>query len=92
VEVDVVLLDVCGVVFGGIYMYIRDASFMRRENKYCLIRDGNSFIINTHKFKSNISLVIANEAKKLISSSRKFVLLFLRENQLGDESRKVKAY
>jgi hypothetical protein len=32
VEVDVVPLDVCGVVFGSPYMYMRDAIFMRREN------------------------------------------------------------
>jgi hypothetical protein len=91
VEVDVVPLDVCGVVFGSPYMYMRDAIFMRRENKYHLIKDGKYFIINAHKGKSNISLVSANQAKKLISSSRKFVLLFLRENQLGDELVKVKA-
>jgi hypothetical protein len=34
VEVDVVPLDVCGVVFGSPYMYMRDAIFMRRENQY----------------------------------------------------------
>lgn len=39
------------------------------------------FIINAHKGKSKISLVSANQAKKLISSSKKYVLLFLRENQ-----------
>jgi hypothetical protein len=32
----------------------------------------------------------ANEAKKLISSSRNFLLLFLREKQLGDELVKAK--
>ena len=32
VELDVVLLDVCGVVFGSPYMYIKDVIFMRREN------------------------------------------------------------
>jgi hypothetical protein len=85
VEVDVVPLDVCGVVFGSPYMYMRDVIFMRRENQYHLIKDGKSFIINVHKGKSKISLVSANQAKKLISSSRKFVFLFLRQNQQGDE-------
>jgi hypothetical protein len=32
VEVDVVPLDVCGVVFGIHYMYMRDGIFMRRAN------------------------------------------------------------
>jgi len=66
-------------------MYMRDAIFMRRANLYRLIKDGKSYIINTHKGKSKISLVSANQAKKLISSSKKYVLLFLRENQSNDE-------
>jgi hypothetical protein len=32
VKVDIVPLDVCGVVFGSPYMYLRDANFIRREN------------------------------------------------------------
>jgi hypothetical protein len=34
VELDVVPLDVCGVVFGSSYMYMRDAIFMWRANQY----------------------------------------------------------
>jgi len=75
----VVPLDVCGVVFGSPYMYMCDAIFMR-VNQYCLIKDGKSFIINAHKGKSKISLVSVNQAKKLINSSKKYVLFFLREN------------
>jgi hypothetical protein len=63
VELNVVPLDVCGVVFGSPYMYMRDAIFMQRANRYQLIKDGKSYTINTHKDKSNISLVSANQAK-----------------------------
>jgi hypothetical protein len=59
-ELDVVPLDVCGVFFVIPYMYMRDAIFMWRDNQYKLIKDGNSYIINVHKGKSNISLVSAN--------------------------------
>ena len=83
-ELYVVPFNVCGVVFGSPYMYMRDAVFMRRANQYRLIKDGKPFIINAHKDKSKISLVSANQAKKLISASKKYVLLFLRENQSGD--------
>jgi hypothetical protein len=41
--------------------------------------------------KSKISLVTANQAKKLISSSKKYVFLFLRENKFDDDSMRVKA-
>lgn len=81
----------CGVVFGNPYMYLRDAIFIRRGNLYCLVKDGKDFIINAHKDKSKISLVSANQAMKLISSSRKFVLLFMRQNREGDELVEVKA-
>jgi hypothetical protein len=85
VELDVVPLDVCGVVFGSPYMYMRDVIFMRRANQYRLIKDGKYYIINTRKGKSNISLVSDNQTKKLISSSKKYVFLFLRENHFDDE-------
>jgi hypothetical protein len=91
VVLDVVPLDACGVVFGSPYMYIRDAIFMQRANQYRLIKDGKSYIINTHKGKSEISLVSANQAKKLISSNKKYVLLFLGENKCDDELLRVKS-
>jgi hypothetical protein len=91
VELDVVPLDVCGVVFGSPYMYMRDAIFMWRDNQYRLIKDGKSYIINKHKGKSKSSLVSANQAKKLISSSKKYVFLFLRQNQSNGESMRVNA-
>jgi hypothetical protein len=34
VELDVVPIDVCGVVFGSPYMYMRDAIFMHISNQY----------------------------------------------------------
>jgi hypothetical protein len=91
VEVDVVPLYVRTIVFGIPSMHMRDAIFMRIENEYFLINDNKSFIINAHKGKSNISLVSDNHPKKLISYSKKFVLLLLRENKLGDESINVQA-
>lgn len=91
VDLDVVPLDVCGVMFGSPYMYMHDAIFKRRANQYQLIKDGKSFIINAHKVKSKFSLISANQAKKLISSSKKYVLLFLRESQSEVESIRGKA-
>ena len=85
VEWDVVPLDVCGVVFGFPYMYMMDAIFICIANQYRLIKDGKSYIINKHKGKLNISMVSANQDKKLISSNNKYALLFLRDNQIEDE-------
>jgi hypothetical protein len=78
VEVDVVPFYVCVVLIRIPYMYMRDVIFMRKENQYLCTKDGKSFIINEHKDKYMISLVSANQPKKLISTSRKFVFLFIR--------------
>lgn len=45
-----------------------------------------SFTINVHEGKSKIFLVSANQAKKLINFTKKYVLLFLRENQFVEDS------
>jgi hypothetical protein len=58
VEIDVVLLDVCGVMFGSTHIYKRDTILTRRENQYYLIKDINSLVINAQKCKSNISLAV----------------------------------
>jgi hypothetical protein len=52
---DVVPLDVCGVVFGSPYMYMRDVIFMWRANQYHLIKDGKSFIINAQRKIKNFT-------------------------------------
>jgi len=77
-EVDVVIIDMCGVVFGSPYMYMRDGIFMRRENQYRMIKDKKYFIINAHKGKSKIYVVSSNQDTKLIVSSRNFLLLFFK--------------
>lgn len=46
---------------------------MWRDNQYRLIKDVKSFTVNMQKRKLNISLVISNQAKKLI-------ITFLRES------------
>jgi hypothetical protein len=63
VELDVVPLDVCGVVFRSPYMYMRDAIFMRRANQYRLIKDVISYMIKEHKGKSKISLVMPTKPR-----------------------------
>jgi hypothetical protein len=49
VKIDVVPIDLCGVVFGIPYMYMRDIIFMRRSNKYPLVEDGNFFSLDVNK-------------------------------------------
>ena len=71
-------LDVYGVVIGVPYYYTEDVIFVRKENQYSLVKDGQFFIINAHVVKSKIPLVSSIEEKIFIRSSRKFVFLFLK--------------
>eukprot|EP00253_Pinus_taeda_P018776 PITA_18776 len=40
VELDIIPLDICGIVLGSPYLYDRKAIFYRAENKYLLVKDG----------------------------------------------------
>lgn len=59
---------------------------MQKSNRYFFIKDEKFFIINVQKGKSKISQVSSKQANKLIISSKKYVLLFIRENHLEKES------
>jgi hypothetical protein len=59
VELDVVPLDISGIVLGSPYLYDRKAIFHRHENKYHLFKDGKEFIVKAHRKKTNIAMVNA---------------------------------
>jgi hypothetical protein len=45
VELDVIPLDICGIVLGSPYLYDRKAIFHRHENKYHLFKNGLSTLL-----------------------------------------------
>jgi len=53
VELDIIHLDICGIVLGSAYLYDRKAIFYRVENKYQLTKDGIEYIITAHKLKKD---------------------------------------
>lgn len=57
VELDVIPLDICGIMLGSPYHYNRKAVFYMEENKYHLFKDGVEFIVRAHHIKTNTSLV-----------------------------------
>ena len=59
VEIDVVLLEISGIVLGSPYIYDRKAVFHRHENKYQLFIDGIDYIFRAHKKKKILSLIHA---------------------------------
>ena len=40
VELDIIPLDICGIVLGSPYLYDRKAIFYRAENMYLLVENG----------------------------------------------------
>ena len=59
VELDVVPLDITGIVLGSPYLYDRKSIFYHHENKYHLFKDGKEYIVRAHHKKTNISMVNA---------------------------------
>ena len=77
-------LDICGVVLGSPYLYDCDVVFHRKEHKYHLKKDGVEYIARAHKIKTHLDLVTANYMKQLTSSSKRYVLMVVKE-QLKDQ-------
>lgn len=57
VELDVVPLDIYGIILGVPYLYDRKVVFFRHEKKYHLTKDGIEYIVRAHHTKVNTILV-----------------------------------
>lgn len=77
-ELDVVSLDICGMVSGSPYLYDIKYIFHRHENKYHLFKNGVEYIVRDHNKKSNLSLVNARQMKRLLNLSKNFILLMIK--------------
>lgn len=55
--VDVIPLDICGVILGNPYLWDIDALYYRRLNKYKLVKDGKDYLVIPQKRKKKLPLV-----------------------------------
>jgi hypothetical protein len=83
VDLDVVSLDICGIVLGSPYLYDRKAVFFCHENKYHLIKGGVEYIVRAHIMRVNTTLVSAGQMKRLINTNKRYVLMVVREKDVG---------
>lgn len=74
-ELDVVPVDICGVVLGSPYLYDHDVLFYREEHKYHLKKYVVEFVVRAHKSKTQLNLVVAIQMKQLIISNKRFSLM-----------------
>jgi hypothetical protein len=83
VDLDVASLDICGIVLGSPYLYDRKEVFFHQENKYHLTKGGVEYIVRVHNMRVNTTLVSAGKMKKLINTNKKYVLMVIREKDVG---------
>jgi hypothetical protein len=87
VELDVIPLDICGIVLGSPYLYDRKAIFYRQENKYHLFKDEVEYVVRAHTKKMNLSVINAGQMKRLVNASKNFVLLMIKpKNDVENEA------
>jgi hypothetical protein len=79
VDLDVVPLDICGMVLGIPYLYDRNAMLLRNKKKYHLTKNGVQYIVRFHSMKVNTMLVSAGHVKRLINTNKKYVVMVVRE-------------
>lgn len=82
VDLDIVPLDICGIVLGIPYLYDREAILFQHENKYHLMKDEVECIIRAHRSKISASLVSVVQMKRLINSSKRCMLMVVREKDV----------
>lgn len=86
-ELDVVPLDIRGIVLGSPYLYDRKDIFHRHEKKYHLFKNGVEYIVRAHSKKTNLSLINAGQMKRLVNSSKNCVLLMIKpKNDVDNEA------
>jgi hypothetical protein len=78
VELDVIPLDICGIVLGSPYLYDRRDIFHRHEKKYHLFKNGLSTLLRGHKEKLNLSLVNVGQMKILSMLVKNFAFLMIK--------------
>jgi hypothetical protein len=83
VDLDVVPLDICGIVLGSPYLYDRKLVFFRHENKYHLTKGGVEYIVRAHSMRVNTTLVSAGKMKRLITTNKRYVLMVVKEKYVG---------
>jgi hypothetical protein len=90
VDLDVVPLDVCGIVLGSPYLYDRKDIFFRKERKCNLTKDGVEYIIKAHNIKDKSTLVSSGQVKIFINTNKNLVLTIVKE-ECHDKSDVVNA-
>jgi hypothetical protein len=86
VELDVIPLDICGILFRSPYLYDRRSIFNCHENKYHLFKNGVEYIVRSHTKKMICVLTNAGQMKRLVKASKNLVILMTKTKDNDEES------
>ena len=74
--------EISGIILGSPYLYDRKVVFHCHENKYHLFKHGIEYIIRAHKKKTGLSLMHANEMKRILNASQNLTLLMIKQRDV----------
>ncbi|GJQ90219.1 reverse mRNAase [Tanacetum coccineum] len=78
VTCEVVLLDICHVIFGSPYLWERNAVYFRRAQKYQFEKDGQKYLVKRSTGSGNVELITTCQARRLVNASQVLLLILLR--------------
>ena len=84
VELDVVPLEISGIVLGSPYLYDREAVFHHHENKCHFFKNGIEYIVRAHKKNMGLSLMHAGQMKRIVNARQKISLMFKHNDVLNE--------
>jgi hypothetical protein len=92
VELDIVPLDICGIVLGSPYLYDRKSIFYREENKYCFKKDGKEYIVRAHRMKTDRSFATTGQLKRMVNASKSLTLMSVTKQEVSDAKHEMVQY
>ena len=84
-DLDVIPLDIRGIVLGSPYLFDRKYMFFREHNKYRLFNDGIEYIVRAHKMKNDLTMVATGQMKMLVNASKGLSLMTVKDCGFGNE-------
>jgi hypothetical protein len=78
VDLDVVPLDICGMVLGSPYIYDRKVVLFLPY----IYNGGVEYIVIAHSMRVNTTLVSAGQVKRLINTNKRYVLMVVKEKDV----------
>lgn len=88
VELDVIPIDIYGIVLGIPYLYDRRVIFHLHENKYHFFKNGIEYVVRVENKKLNTSLVNVVQMKRIVNASQNFALLMIKYVDVNESSLK----